>query len=88
MKCHNCNRTLTKPNWLSFQSKTINCPFCGSATYAKFSLVRLVLVMVVSFIVMTLISQVFLNDKGILETLPILLVGPLSFYFAWSYKPK
>jgi len=44
--------------------------------------------MVISFILLTIVSQLFLNDKGLLEIIPILLVGPLSFYFAWKYKPK
>lgn len=44
--------------------------------------------MVISFTLLTIVSQLFLNDKGLLEIIPILLVGPLSFYFTWKYKPK
>ncbi|PHQ90165.1 MAG: hypothetical protein COB44_06640 [Idiomarina sp.] len=88
MHCHNCNKDLAKPSWFSFSSKTINCPYCGEETYAKFSLLRFLSSMIISFVLLTLVSQLFLNDKGLLEIIPILLVGPLSFYFAWKYEPK
>lgn len=88
MKCNNCNKNLAKPNWFSFTTTTINCPYCGYETSAKFSLLRFLISMVISFILLTLVSQLFLNDKDLLEIIPILLVGPLSFYFAWKYEPK
>lgn len=88
MKCHSCDKPLAKPNWFSFTSTTVHCPYCGEGNYVKFSLVRFLSSMFISFIILTLASQVFLNGKGLLEIIPILLVGPFSFYFAWKYEPK
>lgn len=86
MKCFKCRKSLPKTPWYSFDSKEIYCPKCGAVTYAEFSVFRMIVAIVLSFLILALVSASLPDGIGALEIIPILFVGPISFYFAWRFK--